>query len=97
MGDKLFTYEELYTYTAEIEAILNSCPITPISSDTNDLNALSPAHFLIGDSLTSLPDQDVTEIKINRMSAWQGIQFVKQHFWKRWSKEYLHELNTRGK
>lgn len=97
IGDTLFTYEELYTYTTEIEAILNSRPITPISSDPNDLNALCPSHFLIGDSLMSVPEQDITDTKVNRLSTWQHIQYVKQHFWKRWSKEYLNNLNVRSK
>lgn len=97
VGNLLFSYEELYTYITEIEAILNSRPITPLSSDPKDLNALSPAHFLIGDSLTTLPNQDLSHIQQNRLSSWQHIQFIKQHLWKRWSKEYLHELITRSK
>lgn len=97
VGNTLFTYEELYTYVTEIESILNSRSITPLSSDPKDLNALSPSHFLIGDSLTTLPDQDLSHIKQNRLSTWQHIPFVKQHFWKRWWKEYLHKLNTRLK
>lgn len=73
VGDTLFTFEKLSTYVTEIEAILNSRPITPLSSDLNDLNALSPAHFLIGDFFATLPDQDLNGIKINRLSAWQHI------------------------
>lgn len=29
---------------------------------------------------------------MNRLSTWQHIQKVKQHFWERWNKEYLNEL-----
>ncbi|XP_043258500.1 uncharacterized protein LOC122400851 [Colletes gigas] len=65
IGDILFTYEELNTYVVEIEAILNSRPITPISSDPNDYIALTPAHFLIGESLIGLPEQDVSAIANN--------------------------------
>ncbi|XP_051171916.1 uncharacterized protein LOC127288483 [Leptopilina boulardi] len=97
VGNTLFSYEELYTYVTEIEAILNSRPITPLSSDPKDLNALSPSHFLIGDLLTTLPNQDLSHIQQNRLSSWQHIQFIKQHLWKRWSKEYLHELIVRSK
>lgn len=97
IGEKLFTYEQLITYTTEIEAILNSRPLTPLSSDPNDFQALTPGHFLIGDSLLSTPEQDLTTTRINRLSDWQHIQYMKQHFWQRWSKEYLNLLNTRPK
>ncbi|XP_033313779.1 uncharacterized protein LOC117212830 [Bombus bifarius] len=29
--------------------------------------------------------------------SWQHIQKLKQHFWRRWHREYLNELNTRNK
>ncbi|XP_072152507.1 uncharacterized protein [Bemisia tabaci] len=93
----LFTYEEFYTFCTEIEAILNSRPISPMSSDPNDLLALTPGHFLIGDSLTSLPDLELRDTPVNRLSQWQHIQQVKQHFWSRWQQEYLNELTVRHK
>lgn len=40
----------------EIEGILNSRPLTALSSDQNDLQPLTPAHFLIGDSLQKIPE-----------------------------------------
>ncbi|XP_051171031.1 uncharacterized protein LOC127287922 [Leptopilina boulardi] len=97
VDDKLFTYEELITYSSEIEAVLNSRPITPLSEDPNDLRALTPAHFLIGDTFTNLPELNLTDLPVNRLSNWEHIQYVKQHFWKRWSKEYLNQLNVRSK
>lgn len=39
------TYEELETVMVEREAILNLRPLTSMSLDPNDLNALSPGHF----------------------------------------------------
>ncbi|XP_076301775.1 uncharacterized protein LOC143219850 [Lasioglossum baleicum] len=97
IGETLFTYEQFNSLIIQIEAILNSRPIIPISSDPNDLIALTPGHFLIGDSLTNLPECDLTEVAANRLSLWQHIQQVKQHFWKRWHTDYLHELHTRNK
>lgn len=91
------TYEQLQTYIAEIEAILNSRPISPLSSDPNDLNPLTPGHFLIGGPLTSFPQADLRHIKPGRLLSWQHAQQLRQHFWCRWHKEYLNELIARSK
>ncbi|CAK9796155.1 hypothetical protein ANTPLA_LOCUS669 [Anthophora plagiata] len=99
LKNTLLTYE-LLTFTTcltEIEAILNSRPLTLLSSDPTDLTALTPAHFLTGDSLTSMPERDFSETKAGRLSSWQQIKQIKQHFWARWHKEYLNELTVRQK
>jgi len=93
----LFTYEELSTFTAEVEGILNSRPITSFSSDPNDMSVLTPAHYLIGKPLTTLPEGDLTCVPANRLSAWQHITKVRQDFWARWYMEYLNELQVRHK
>jgi len=97
VGDSLFTFEELNTLIIEIEGILNSRPISFMSSDPNDLLVLSPTHFLIGKPITSLPDTNLTSVPTNRLSAWQHITKVRQDFWKRWNLEYLNELQMRNK
>ncbi|XP_011705951.1 PREDICTED: uncharacterized protein LOC105461167 [Wasmannia auropunctata] len=97
VGDALFTFEEFNTFTTEVEGILNSRPITCISSDPNDILALSPAHCLIGKSITALPEGELTSVPVNRLSVWQHVAKVRQDFWARWSLEYLNELQTRNK
>ena len=59
------TYEELSTLMSEIEAVMNSRPLTPISNDANDLAVLTPGHFLIGDQMTSIADPDIKLENIN--------------------------------
>ncbi|XP_018301866.1 uncharacterized protein [Mycetomoellerius zeteki] len=97
VGDSLFTFEELNTFAIEVEGILNSRPITSLSSDPNDLFVLSPAHYMIGKPLTTLPEGNITNVPANRLSTWQHISKVRQDFWKRWNLEYLNELQTRSK
>lgn len=97
VGDSLFTFEELNTFTTEIEGLLNSRPITSISSDPNDMLAVSPAHYLIGHPITSLPEGDLSHVPANRLSIWQHITKVRQDFWSRWYLEYLNELQKRNK
>lgn len=97
VGQAHLTFEEMQTVLSEIEAILNSRPIIPLSEDPNDLSYLSPGHFLIGTALNSFPCDDVSDIKENRLLRWQRIEQVKQHFWRRWSSEYLSSLQGRSK
>lgn len=92
VGESRFTFEELSTILTQIEAILNSRPLLPLSSDPTELNVLTPGHFLIGNSLVSFPERDVSEHKENRLNRWQRCTQVQQLFWKRWSKEYLNLL-----
>jgi hypothetical protein len=97
IGDTILTQEEFRTVLAQIEAALNSRPIGAMTSDPVDMEVLTPGHFLIGEPLTAIPEPALDHIPINRLSRWQRTQQMFQHFWNRWSKEYLHQLQERGK
>ncbi|XP_063913248.1 uncharacterized protein LOC135129911 [Zophobas morio] len=97
VGNAHLTFSEMSTLLIRIEACLNSRPLTPLSSDPNDLSILTPGHFLIGEPLTSFPEYDVTEVPINKLSRWQLVEKIRTHFWRRWSREYLTQLQTRSK
>ncbi|XP_050315537.1 uncharacterized protein LOC126750079 [Anthonomus grandis grandis] len=97
VGSHILTYEEFNTVLTSIEAILNSRPLCSLSSDPNDLNPLTPSHFLNLEPLNTFVKSDLTEIKLGRLSRWQLIQRIHQDFWKRWHNEYLHTLNQRSK
>ncbi|XP_049886870.1 uncharacterized protein LOC126381440 [Pectinophora gossypiella] len=97
LGNCNLTFEDLYTVLVQIEAILNSRPLTPLSSEPEDLMPLTPGHFIIGRPLTSLPSQDYQDVSNNRLTRFQQIEKLRQHFWCRWSKEYVSELQLRSK
>jgi len=97
IGTTPLTYEELYTLLVQIEACLNSRPLCPLSDDGTDLAALTPAHFLIGVPLTSLPEIDVSDQPVNRLTRHQLLTQMRQHFWQRWSNEYVTQLQQRHK
>ncbi|XP_049886980.1 uncharacterized protein LOC126381551 [Pectinophora gossypiella] len=62
-----------------------------------DLQPLSPAHFLVGRPLTSSLSANLEETPVHRLTRYQRIEQIKQNFWRRWSKEYVSELQTRMK
>ncbi|KAL6420506.1 hypothetical protein ACFW04_013841 [Cataglyphis niger] len=64
------TFEELYTVITQIEAIVNSRPLIPMSNDLNDMDILTPGHFLIGEPLTSIPQSSVVELPTNRLNQY---------------------------
>ena len=78
--------EEGETLLIQIEAILNSRPLTPLSEDPNDFISLTPGHFLVGTPLTAYPEPSLDEVPVNRLSRWQHIQLLRQYFWKRWTR-----------
>jgi hypothetical protein len=88
-GNATLTFEELYTLLTRIEACVNSRPLTPWSSSPNDLTPLTPGHFLIGEALTAPVESNVAQVNLNWLSRWQRIEQLRQHFWMRWSKEYV--------
>ena len=57
----------------------------------NDLEYLSPNHFLLG-SNTYIADFPITNLR-----QYQHIINMKNHFWYRWSSEYLNQLQQRTK
>lgn len=88
------TFKEFTTVLAQIEACLNSRPLTPVNSPDDDgITALTPGHFLIGKPLTSLPDPQLSYRSILLLRRWHLCQHLLHHFWKRWSSKYLCTLN----
>lgn len=97
LGNCNLTYEELNSVLIQIEALLNSRPLTPLSTNPEDLLPLTPGHFLIGRPLTSLPVKDLRDHSHHHLARYQRIEQLRQHFWARWHKEYVSELQLRVK
>ncbi|XP_052756313.1 uncharacterized protein LOC128201929 [Galleria mellonella] len=97
IGIQRLTFEEFYTVLAQIEAMLNSRPLSPISSDPNDFSVLTPGHFLTMEPLTILPESNLVDIKLGPLQRWKLLQKIHQDFWRKWHLEYLHTLQSRLK
>ncbi|XP_046400585.1 uncharacterized protein LOC124166915 [Ischnura elegans] len=97
IGQTLLTLQEFITLVTKVEAMLNSRPLTPLSTDPADVSALTPGHFLIGTSMTAIPEDDFAALPTNRLSRWQTVQAFSQRIWRRWHQEYLHTLQQRSK
>ncbi|GBN54606.1 hypothetical protein AVEN_53101-1 [Araneus ventricosus] len=83
MKNTKVSIEEILTIISQIEGILNSRPLTPLSCDPTDLNVLTAGHFLIGRPITSVVEPEITDSPDNRLSRWQITTKVGQVIWKR--------------
>ncbi|XP_044315221.1 uncharacterized protein LOC123037628 [Drosophila rhopaloa] len=92
-----YTFEELSTLLAKIEACLNSRPLSPMSEDPTDLLALTPGHFLIGGPLLSTAEPEIKGEAKSIINRWQHLKAQHQQFSSRWKEEYLKELHKRKK
>lgn len=97
LKDVILTYEELTTITVQIEAVLNSRPLCPLSDDATDYSALTPGHFLIGEPPTALPEPNLATEKTSRITRWQLLRQKMDHFWSRWSTECLQRYQAISK
>lgn len=97
IGTSTLTFEELTTVLAQIEACLNSRPISTISTNPEDPCPLTPGHFLVGEPLLLVPEMNFENSNIGTLRRWQLTQRMVQDFWRRWSREYLVQFHQRNK
>ncbi|KAL0269066.1 UNVERIFIED_CONTAM: hypothetical protein PYX00_010801 [Menopon gallinae] len=99
MNDHRFTFEQFYTILCQIEGILNSRPLCPLPSSC-DIEPLTPGHFLILRPPMSTPpstNETPLTMDIKPSQKYKLTQQISFHFWVRWRKEYISELQRRIK
>lgn len=97
MGNNHLTFEEICTLFTQVEAVLNSRPLCPLSPSPNDYHFLTPGHFLIGRALNALPGPSLEHERENNLQRYMKLEQIHQHFWQRWQREYVAELQQRLK
>ena len=99
IGRGRLNLDELNTLIIEIEGVINSRPISYVTSDDSE-EPLTPCHLLCGRRLLSLPDSicytdPKEEYGISREHLTRrliDLNKLLSDFWSRWQKEYLLEL-----
>lgn len=97
IGEATLTFEEMSTLLNQIEACLNSRPISLLPNNPNEPNPLTPGHFLVGEPLITISENNYEKSNIGSLRRWQLTQRMLQCFWRRWSNEYLVNLLHRYK
>ena len=102
IGKARLTLDELTTVVVQVDAILNSRPISYVSSEDLE-EPLTPSHLLTGYRLLCLPDGSAahdTDEEFEMTShdivvRAQNLTRILDQFWNRWQDEYLLQLRER--
>ncbi|XP_055614983.1 uncharacterized protein LOC129761292 [Toxorhynchites rutilus septentrionalis] len=95
---KRLTDEILQTCIVEAEDMINSRPLTYVSQESDEMEALTPNHFLRGppSSLRNAAIPPPYPAEALR-DTYKRSQQLASELWQRWIKEYVPSLNQRTK
>ncbi|XP_065185823.1 uncharacterized protein LOC135816555 [Sycon ciliatum] len=93
------TDEELHTALVNAEDLINSRPLCTMTSDVEDLQPLTPQHFLVGHANSTMAAEVniTTETQVHPRKRWEVVQRIIDDVWKRWLKEIVPKLNVQVK
>lgn len=86
--------EVLATILTETEHTINSRPLTHVSTNADDDEALTPNHFLMGGPSTVPQPGAFNDDDLAGRKDWRTSQRLADIFWARWVREYLPSVAT---
>ena len=96
LGNRRLTDEVLQTTFCLVESNLNNRPLTPVSSDPTEIDAITPNHFLLGNRSSTVPSL-LSEEDFDHRKKYVRAQCYADSIWKKWLAEYVPNLNRRSK
>ena len=97
LGDRSVASSVLYTCLVEVEALMNSKPLTYVSSDIADPNPITPFMLLMGRPDHAPPQVVYPEVDVLSRRRWRQCQALMQQFWKEFVGSYLSAMQARQK
>ena len=97
LGAQTLNDEGLLTFITEVESIINSRPLVPVSFSDTSQDPLTPNHLLLLRGNPNLPPGLFFKEDCYTRRRWAQIQFLANQFWKRWMDEFVPNLLHRQK
>ena len=90
VGKSLLSFRSLEALVVGIEFSLNNRPLTAVAGSPNDAEPLTPNHFIMPSAVSNQSSIETSPPAVQ----WKHHSVLLSHFWKRWSAEYVSELQT---
>ena len=97
LGNRSVAEDVLLTTMCFVEQTWNARPLTSVSSDNDDLEALRSNHFMLGNRNVCSPYLPSAEEFVDHQKAFRQTQAYENLICDRFRKEYLPTLNNRQK
>ena len=97
VGNRTLKNDVLSTAMCLVEQILNSRPLTSVSDDPDDLEALTPNHYLLGRTSPATPFIPDTQRYTDFRRVLRVSQAHANMIWSKWNRDYLPQWNERSK
>ena len=97
LKSQVVTDDVLHTLLLEVESILNSRPLCPITLDPHGNEPLTPNHLLLMRQSCNDPPGVFESRDCYGRRRWRQVQYLADSFWKRWRREYLPTIALRQK
>lgn len=97
IGRAALDVQQIVTILTEVEAVINSRPMTYVYFEPNEPSVLTPAHFLCGTRLKTLPHQRggvVTSTRTELVRRWLQPPAFDEYVLKPMGEEYLYKVRS---
>ena len=84
LKEQVLDDEGLATLMCKVESIVNGRPLTKVSDDPRDPEALTPNHLLLLRSGPEMPPGVFRKGDLYSRRRWRQVQYLSDVFWRRW-------------
>ena len=100
IGTQVIDRDKLETALIDIECVINARPLTYLSDEVGEQQPLTPAQLLLGHRTSRRPAEPTRPVAATRASRDELLSMDRARqaqvleWWRRWIKDYLHELSN---
>jgi len=90
---KVVQFDDLLVIVSQIEAVVNSRPLSVVNDEFSNEVIITPSHFLVGESLTKLPNYSSTVSETEDViKIYRGRNDQLKEFWRLFKVNYLKNI-----